>query len=88
MSMITATAWVPRGAAAPFPKKYDIGDDELARISKLAKIRLDDAKEDLKPSPNGTRHDSEVVEDDDDSEMEDVEHPEQPPSKCAHIVEH
>ncbi|KAF2799114.1 periodic tryptophan protein-like protein [Melanomma pulvis-pyrius CBS 109.77] len=47
MSMITATTWVPRGFAAPFPSKYVFDEDEYARISKLAKLQLDDAKEDL-----------------------------------------
>lgn len=47
MSMITATTWVPRGFAAPFPTKYVFDDDEYERISKLAKLQLDDAKEDL-----------------------------------------
>lgn len=45
--MITATTWVPRGFAAPFPTKYVFDDDEYERISKLAKLQLDDAKEDL-----------------------------------------
>lgn len=45
--MITATSWVPRGFAAPFPTKYDFDDEEYQRISKLAKLQLDDAKEDL-----------------------------------------
>ena len=47
MSIITASIWVARGAAAAFPTKYDIDEDELARISKLAKLKLDDAKDDL-----------------------------------------
>ncbi|KAK5134348.1 hypothetical protein LTR08_006528 [Meristemomyces frigidus] len=47
MSMITATAWVPRGHAAAYPTKYVFDEDEYARISKLAKLELDDAKEDL-----------------------------------------
>lgn len=45
--MITATTWVPRGFAAPFPNKYVFDEDEYDRISKLAKLQLDDAKEDL-----------------------------------------
>lgn len=45
--MITATTWVPRGFAAPFPTKYVFDEDEYERISKLAKLQLDDAKEDL-----------------------------------------
>lgn len=47
MSMITATTWVRRGVAATFPTKYDIDDAEISRISKLAKLQLEDAKEDL-----------------------------------------
>jgi periodic tryptophan protein 1 len=47
MSMITATAWVPRGFAAPFPTKYTFDEEEFQRIAELAKIQLDDANEDL-----------------------------------------
>ncbi|KAF2467571.1 WD40 repeat-like protein [Lindgomyces ingoldianus] len=52
MSMITATTWVPRGFAAPFPSKYVFDEDEYDRISKLAKLQLDDAKEDLEEARN------------------------------------
>ena len=45
--MITATTWVPRGFAAPFPTRYNVDDAEFDRISKLAKLQLEDAKEDL-----------------------------------------
>lgn len=62
MSMITASLWVPRGAAAAFPEKYDINEDELARISKLAKLQLEDAKEDLDDARNGY-HDTTETED-------------------------
>ena len=55
MSMITATSWVPRGFAAPFPKKYIFDEDEYARISKLAKLQLDDAKEDLEEAQEEKR---------------------------------
>lgn len=47
MSMITATSWVPRGYAAEYPSKYAVDDRELARISALAKLKLEDAQEDL-----------------------------------------
>lgn len=47
MSIITATAWVPRGYAAAFPTKYVFDEDEYGRIAKLAKLQLDDAQEDL-----------------------------------------
>lgn len=53
MSMITATVWVPRGHAATFPTKYNVDEDELARISKLAKLKLEDANEDLEHAKAG-----------------------------------
>lgn len=69
MSMITATAWVPRAYAAPFPTKYVFDDDEYGRIAKLAKLQLDDAKEDLEeaqqghvPNGNGVKLEIEGVE--------------------------
>lgn len=45
--MITATAWVPRGFAAPFPTKYDFDEEEFQRIAELAKLQLDDANNNL-----------------------------------------
>ncbi|KAL8689272.1 MAG: hypothetical protein Q9218_005024, partial [Villophora microphyllina] len=53
MSMITASIWVPRGAAAQFPTKYDVDEKELARISRLAKLQLEDAEEDLEEARDG-----------------------------------
>jgi len=50
--MITATAWVPRGFAAPFPTKYTFDEEEFKRIADLAKLQLDDAKEDLEEAQN------------------------------------
>lgn len=47
MSMITATTWVPRGFAAPFPSRYQFDEDEYDRISKLANLQLEDAKDEL-----------------------------------------
>lgn len=52
MSIITASVWVPRGAAANFPTKYDIDEKELARISELAKLHLEDAEDDLDHARN------------------------------------
>ncbi|KAB2574042.1 hypothetical protein BFW01_g4633 [Lasiodiplodia theobromae] len=57
MSMITATTWVPRGFAAPFPHKYIFDDDEFERISQLARLQLDDAKDDLDAAKNGDKSD-------------------------------
>lgn len=45
--MITAVSWVPRGHASQFPTRYVFDEEEYDRISKLAKLELDDAKEDL-----------------------------------------
>ena len=47
MSMITATTWVPRGRAAQFPTKYEFDEEEYDRISRLARLQLDDAKDEL-----------------------------------------
>lgn len=54
MSMITATAWVPRGYAAQFPTRHEFNQDEYDRIAKLAKLQLDDAKTDLEDVRKGT----------------------------------
>ena len=64
MSMITASLWVPRGAAATFPERYDIDEDELARISKLAKLKLEDANEDLRDAKSGRQGETETEESD------------------------
>lgn len=62
--MITATAWVPRGFAAPFPNKYTFDEEEFQRISALAKLQLDEANEDLEDARNG------ITETDDDASGE------------------
>lgn len=55
MSMITATTWVPRGFAAPFPTRYTFDEEEFKRISELAKLNLDEANEDLEDARNNAR---------------------------------
>lgn len=67
MSMITASTWVPRGAAATYPTKYDVDENELDRISKLAKLQLDDAKADLVKA-NNEHEDLTAVENSSDEE--------------------
>ncbi|KAI9837377.1 MAG: hypothetical protein M1838_004843 [Thelocarpon superellum] len=47
MSMITATTWVPRGFAAPFPTRYEFDEAEFERITSLAKLHLEDAQDEL-----------------------------------------
>ncbi|KAL8866600.1 MAG: hypothetical protein Q9174_006206, partial [Haloplaca sp. 1 TL-2023] len=75
MSMITASLWVPRGAPATFPTKYDVDEEELARISRLAKLQLEDAKEDLDTARNGgpASNGQEQISDDDDDDKEEAD---------------
>ncbi|KAI1114331.1 WD40 repeat-like protein [Nemania sp. NC0429] len=64
-SMITTTAWVPRGFAAPFPSRYNFDEAEFDRIAELAKLQLDDANDDLKEAQaRGGGHEEEESEDD------------------------
>ncbi|KXX79099.1 Periodic tryptophan protein 1 [Madurella mycetomatis] len=89
MSMITTTAWVPRGFAAPFPTKYNFDEEEFERIAALAKLQLEDAKEDLeeaqekgkesekvskKREVSGKVDDASDIEIDDDLKEYDLEH--------------
>jgi periodic tryptophan protein 1 len=46
-SLISAVAWVRRGVAAQHPQKYVLDDQELMRVSALARIELQDAKVEL-----------------------------------------
>ncbi|KAK5331597.1 rRNA-processing protein [Exophiala xenobiotica] len=59
MSMTLATTWVRRGVAAQFPTKYQVDEAELDRISKLARLQLEDAQEDLENAQNPKRDDEE-----------------------------
>ncbi|KAI0101622.1 WD domain-containing protein [Nemania sp. FL0031] len=52
-SMITTTAWVPRGFAAPFPSRYNFDEAEFERIAELAKLQLNDANDDLEEARAG-----------------------------------
>ncbi|EXJ76743.1 uncharacterized protein A1O5_01251 [Cladophialophora psammophila CBS 110553] len=52
MSMTLATTWVRRGVAAQFPTKYQVDEAELSRISKLARLQLEDAQQDLLDAQN------------------------------------
>ena len=61
--MITTTSWVRRGVAAQMPIKYEIDEEEMNRISTLAKMQLEDAQSDLKAAQDED-------EDDDDEAME------------------
>ncbi|KAF5359202.1 hypothetical protein D9756_003076 [Leucocoprinus leucothites] len=43
-NLISAVAWVKRGAAIQHPQKYVLDDNELQRVSALARIELEDAR--------------------------------------------
>lgn len=60
--MITTSAWVRRGVAAQFPAKYEIDEEEMSRISKLAREQLEDAREDLSAAQEGQGDDDEMDE--------------------------
>ncbi|KAK2626530.1 hypothetical protein QTJ16_003705 [Diplocarpon rosae] len=72
MSMITATTWVPRGFAAPFPTRYTFDEEEFQRIAELAKLQLDDANEELEDARNEASGESDpnAMKEDDGSDDE------------------
>lgn len=51
--MLSSSTWVPRGFASEFPEKYELDDEEMERINKLAQLEIDDAKEELEEAQNG-----------------------------------
>ncbi|GIK02146.1 hypothetical protein Aspvir_006189 [Aspergillus viridinutans] len=71
-SMITTTAWVRRGVAAQFPTKYEIDEEEMDRISKLARMQLEEAQGDLDAARAGKDQDGETMEEDHKEEAQDA----------------
>lgn len=69
-SMITTSTWVPRGFAAPFPAKYDFDEEEFERIASMAKLKLDDANDDLEEAQAGESSKTSKKTDDDDEEKD------------------
>ena len=74
MSMITASTWVPRGAPAEFPTKYEVDEAELARISNIAKLQLQDAKDELDASQNRVKNRAGTAESSDMEDDADISH--------------
>lgn len=74
-SMITTTAWVRRGVAAQFPTKYEIDEEEMNRISKLARMQLEEAQDDLSAAKAGKMDDAEddAAMEEDSKEADDME---------------
>ncbi|RHZ48131.1 rRNA-processing protein PWP1 [Aspergillus thermomutatus] len=71
-SMITTTAWVRRGVAAQFPTKYEIDEEEMNRISKLARMQLEEAQGDLEAAREGNDKDDETMDEDKKEEAQDA----------------
>ena len=63
MSMITATAWVPRGYPKQIPSKAEFDEDEFERIQELANLHLEDAQQDLQDARTGKTADKEETSD-------------------------
>ncbi|CAK9441027.1 uncharacterized protein LODBEIA_P48960 [Lodderomyces beijingensis] len=51
--MISSSTWVPRGYASEFPEKYELNDEEMARINEMANLEINDAREDLEQEEEG-----------------------------------
>lgn len=47
MSVISATAWVPRGYASEYPIKYEFNDEELEHLSGMAQLQIKSAEEEM-----------------------------------------
>lgn len=46
-NLISCAAWVQRGVAVQHPKKYNLDESELERVSALARIDLEDVREEM-----------------------------------------
>lgn len=73
--MISSSCWVPRGFAAEFPEKYELDDAEMERITKMAQLELEDAKDDLQEAEKSaiSQNLQEQAEVDDDLKEYDLE---------------
>lgn len=67
-SLISAVSWVRRGAAARQPTKYVLDDGELERVSKLARIGLEDARAELEKAHKAALEMGKGDEEDDDND--------------------
>lgn len=70
-----------RGVAAAHPKKYDLDEKELARVSALARIELEDARAELEHAHEAAKQmgrgaeGDEADDNDEDDEGQDDENP-------------
>ncbi|KAI0648970.1 transducin family protein/WD-40 repeat family protein [Trametes meyenii] len=86
-ALISSAAWVRRGVTAQHPTKYVLDDQELERVSALARVELEDARKELElahkaaqsmgkgaegDEADDTTDDDGWVDEDDDAMVEDV----------------
>ena len=62
-SLTTALAWVPRSKSKAHPTKYVLDESELERVSKMARIKLDEAQLQLAEAQAAEQEDG-MVDDD------------------------
>ncbi|CDK29823.1 unnamed protein product [Kuraishia capsulata CBS 1993] len=72
--MISATAWVPRGFPSEFPEKYELNDEEMARIEAMSELHLGDARATLEEAQGAEEGIQSQLEIDDDLREYDLEH--------------
>jgi periodic tryptophan protein 1 len=66
--MLSATTWVPRGFPAEYPIKYELDEEEMSRISEMAKLQLEEAQEDLDQAKDVEKKVNKMKEDSDDED--------------------
>ncbi|EFI27913.1 transducin family protein/WD-40 repeat family protein [Coprinopsis cinerea okayama7 len=71
-NLISAVSWVRRGVAQQHPIKYVLDDGELERVSKLARIELEDARKELEKAHKAAMEMGKGDEEDDDEEESEV----------------
>lgn len=75
--MFSATKWVPRGFPTEYPKKYEFDEEEMNRISQLAKLQLEEAREDLEEAQQQTDAVKKLKEGQDEDEDDDIDNDEE-----------
>ena len=63
-NLISAVAWVKRGVAVSHPHKYVLDDNELQRVSALARIELEDARVEMERAHKAAQEMGKYAEDD------------------------
>jgi len=70
-ALISALAWVPQGRSQRHPSKYQLDEKELARVSALARVELEDAKEAFEKAGGKDGKGIVMAEDEEDGKIDD-----------------